>query len=96
MPETTKSTETRREDRTFAGVRVVRKVSANMDDVVTKLRSRMGRLTFPRSRRYGPKSEIGGRIRVRGAQVHPRERLRYFRRDRPRRLAPEIRGRIDR
>jgi uncharacterized protein (DUF302 family) len=46
MPEMTKSTETRREDRTFAGVRVVRKVSANMDHVVAKLRARMGRLTF--------------------------------------------------
>jgi uncharacterized protein (DUF302 family) len=46
MLETTKSTETHREDRTFAGVRVVWKVSASMDDVVAKLRARMGRLTI--------------------------------------------------
>jgi uncharacterized protein (DUF302 family) len=38
--------ETRREDRTFAGVRVVRKNSGNMDAVVAKLRARMGRLTI--------------------------------------------------
>jgi len=44
--ETTKSTDMHREDRTFAGVRVVREVSANMDDVVAKLRARMGRLTI--------------------------------------------------
>jgi uncharacterized protein (DUF302 family) len=35
-----------REARTFAGVRVVRSVSANMDDVVAKLRARMGQVTF--------------------------------------------------
>jgi uncharacterized protein (DUF302 family) len=44
--ETTKPTDMHREDRTFAGVRVVREVSANMDDVVAKLRARMGRLTI--------------------------------------------------
>jgi uncharacterized protein (DUF302 family) len=38
--------ETRREDRTFAGVRVVRRSSGSMDTVVAKLRARMGRLTF--------------------------------------------------
>ena len=46
MSETTKSTGPGREDHAFAGVRVVRKVSTNMDEVVAKLRARMGRLTF--------------------------------------------------
>jgi hypothetical protein len=45
MSETTKLTGRAREDHTFAGVRVVRKVTANMDDVVATLRARMGRLT---------------------------------------------------
>ena len=45
MSETTKFTGPGREDHTFAGVRVVRKVSTNMADVVGRLRARMGRLT---------------------------------------------------
>src|ERR1700730_5827371 len=45
MSETTKFAGPGREDHTFAGVRVVRKVSTNTDDVVGKLRARMGRLT---------------------------------------------------
>jgi uncharacterized protein (DUF302 family) len=47
MLETTKSAETSRQDQTFAGVRVVRKVSVNMDNVVARFRERMGRLTIP-------------------------------------------------
>jgi hypothetical protein len=46
MSETTKSTGQGREGHTFAGVRVVRKVSTNMDDVVARFRARVGRLTF--------------------------------------------------
>jgi uncharacterized protein (DUF302 family) len=46
MSGTTNFTGGRREDRTFTGVRVVRNVSANMDDVVAKFRERMGQLTI--------------------------------------------------
>jgi len=46
MSEATKSSGSRREEQKFAGVRVVRKVSTNMDDVVAKFRARVGRLTF--------------------------------------------------
>src|ERR1700730_12184689 len=46
MSETTKSTGQSREVRTFAGARVVRKVSTNMDDVIAKFRGQVGRLTF--------------------------------------------------
>jgi len=44
MSGTTNFTGGRREDRTFKGVRVVRNVSAKMDDVVAKFRERMGQL----------------------------------------------------
>jgi uncharacterized protein (DUF302 family) len=47
MLETMKSAETGRQDQNFAGVRVVRKVSLNMDNVVARFRERMGRLTIP-------------------------------------------------
>lgn len=46
MSETIKSTGQSREGHTFAGVRVVRKVSTNMDDVVAKFRDRVGQLKY--------------------------------------------------
>jgi uncharacterized protein (DUF302 family) len=45
-PEADDHLATRREERTFAGVRVVRKISENMDAAVATLRAHMGRLTF--------------------------------------------------
>lgn len=46
MSGTTNFTGGRREDRRFTGARVVRNVSANMDDIVAKFRERMGQLTI--------------------------------------------------
>lgn len=46
MSVTTRSAGANREERRFEGVRVVRKVSADMDVVVAKLRARMGQLSF--------------------------------------------------
>jgi hypothetical protein len=46
MSGTTNCTGGRCEDRMFTGVRVVRNLSANMDDVVAKFRERMGQLTI--------------------------------------------------
>jgi uncharacterized protein (DUF302 family) len=47
MLETMKFVETSRHDQTFAGVRVVRKVSSDMENVIARFRERMGRLTIP-------------------------------------------------
>jgi uncharacterized protein (DUF302 family) len=46
MSKAMKCSESRREEQKFVGVRVVRKVSTNMDDVVAKFRARVGRLTY--------------------------------------------------
>jgi uncharacterized protein (DUF302 family) len=46
MSETIKSTGQGREGHTFTGVRIVRKVSTHMDEVVARFRARVGRMTF--------------------------------------------------
>ncbi len=90
MSETTKFTGPGREDHTFAGVRVVRKVSTNMDDVVTKLRARMGRLTTAAVIDMAQKARSVDDFESEARKFIPESGFVNFRRDRPRRLAPKI------